>query len=90
MDLEFGVCRRKLLHLEWINKISLYSTGNYIQSPGINHNGKEYFKKNVYMYQVGQKVCLGFYTSYGKTQIGQPNIKLSHFSVQQRLAQHCK
>ena len=42
------------------------------------------------MYQVGQKVCLGFYTSYGKTQIGQPNIKLSHFSVQQRLAQHCK
>ena len=53
--------------LEWINKILLYSTGNYIQSPGINHNGKEYFKKNVYMYQVGQKVCLGFYiTSNGK------------------------
>ena len=32
-----------LLHLERINnKILLYSTGNYIQSPGINHNGKEY------------------------------------------------
>ena len=40
---EFGVGRCKLLHLEWINnKVLLYSTGNYIQSPGINHNGKEY------------------------------------------------
>ena len=40
---EFGVSRCKLLHLEWINnKVLLYSTGNYIQSPGINHNGKEY------------------------------------------------
>ena len=26
----------------------LYSTGNYIQYPGINFNGKEY-KKNVYI-----------------------------------------
>ena len=26
-----------------------YSTGNYIQYPVINHNGKEYLKKNVYM-----------------------------------------
>ena len=67
MDWELEVGRRKLLHLEWINKILLYSTGIYIQSPGINHNGKEYLKKNVCMYQVGQKVCLGFYIiSYGK------------------------
>ena len=50
MDWEFGVTRCKLLHLEWIdNKVLMYSTGNYIQSPGINHNGKEYKKKNVYM-----------------------------------------
>ena len=42
MDSESGVSRCKLLHLEWINnKVLLYSTGNYIQSPGINHNGKE-------------------------------------------------
>ena len=41
MDWEFGVGRCKLLHLEWINnKVLLYSTGNYIQCPGINHNGK--------------------------------------------------
>ena len=42
MNWEFEVGRYKLLHLEWINKVLLYSTGSYIQSPGINHNGKEY------------------------------------------------
>ena len=52
MDWEIGVSRCKFrnlyskLHLEWINKKALlYSTGNYIQSPGINHNGKEYKKR---------------------------------------------
>ena len=39
MDGEFGVSRCKLLHLEWIsNEFLLYSTGNYIQSLGIEHN----------------------------------------------------
>ena len=48
MDWEFGVSRCKLLHLEWINtKVLLDSTGNSIQYPVINHNGKEY--KNVYI-----------------------------------------
>ena len=38
MDGEFGVARCKLLHLEWIsNEVLLYSTGNYIQSLGIEH-----------------------------------------------------
>ena len=46
MDWEFGVSRCKLLHLEWIdNKVLMYSTGNYIQSPGISHNGKEYTER---------------------------------------------
>ena len=46
MDWDFGVGRCKLLYLEWINnKVLLYSTGNYIQSPGINRNGKENLKK---------------------------------------------
>jgi len=40
MDWEFGVSRCKLLQLERINKILLYSTGKYIQSHGINHDGK--------------------------------------------------
>ena len=44
MDWEFGISRCKLVYIGWINnKVLLYSTGNYIQSPGINHNGKEYF-----------------------------------------------
>ena len=42
MDWEFGVSRCKLLYTEWINnKVLLYSTGNYIQYPVINHNRKE-------------------------------------------------
>ena len=35
---EFGVSRCKPLHLAWINKVQLYSTGNYIQYPVINHD----------------------------------------------------
>ena len=51
MDWEFGISRCKLLYIEWINnKVLLYSTGNYIQYPVINHNGKEYEKECIYMY----------------------------------------
>ena len=51
MDWEFGVSRCKLLYREWINhKVLLYTTGNYIQYPVINHNGKEYKKECTYMY----------------------------------------
>ena len=31
------------------NKVLLYSTGNYIQYPVIDHNGKEY-EKRMYVY----------------------------------------
>ena len=45
MDWEFGISRCKLLYIEWINNnFLLYSTGNCIQYPIINHNGKEYEK----------------------------------------------
>jgi len=40
---EWGVWggRGKLLHLEWMsNEMVLYSTGNYIQSIGIEQDGK--------------------------------------------------
>ena len=47
---EFGVSRDKLLYVGWIdNKFLLYSTGNYVQYPVTNHNGKEY-EKNTYSY----------------------------------------
>ena len=40
-----GVSRCKLLYTGWINnKVLLYSSGNYIQYPVIDYNGKEYEK----------------------------------------------
>ena len=43
--------RCKLLSIEWINnKVLLHSTRNYIQYPVINHNGKEYEKECVCVY----------------------------------------
>ena len=39
MDWEFGVSKCKLLRLECVSRdVLLYSTGNYIQSPGIDHD----------------------------------------------------
>ena len=44
-DQEF-VVRCKLEYITWINKkVLLYSTGNDIQYPVRNHNGKEYDKE---------------------------------------------
>ena len=51
MDQEFGVGRYKFLHLECIsNEVLLYSKGNSIQFLGIESDGREHDKKNVYMY----------------------------------------
>ena len=48
MDGEFEVGRCKLLHLEWItNEVLQYSTGNYIQFLRMEHDGRQYEKKNV-------------------------------------------
>jgi len=51
VNCELGISK-PLQHKECIkkNKILLYSTGNYIQHPVMNHNGKEYEKECVYMY----------------------------------------
>ena len=46
MDWEFEVSKCKLPRLEWISsEVLLCSPGNYIQSLGIDHDGREY--KNV-------------------------------------------
>ena len=51
MDWELGIGRCKLLHIEWMdNKVLLCSTGSCIQYPMINHNGKEYINKRMYIY----------------------------------------
>ena len=42
MEWEVGVSRCKLLYTEWMNKVLLYSTENYIQYPMVDHNEKEY------------------------------------------------
>ena len=48
MDWEFGFNRCKLLNIGWIHKVLLYSTGNYIQYPVINHKEKgKNMKRNV-------------------------------------------
>ena len=50
MEWQIGISRCKLLYTECRNdRVLLYSTGDYIQHPLINHNGKEYLKK-VYIY----------------------------------------
>ena len=42
MDWEFGISRCELVYTERINtNILLYGTGDYIQYPVRNHNGKE-------------------------------------------------
>ena len=41
IDEKFGANRYKLLHLKWTsNEVLLNSTGNYIQSLGIEHDGR--------------------------------------------------
>ena len=54
LDWEFGISRCKLLYTGWIkNKVPLFSTGNYIQYPVINHNAEEYERKiNIYVNRV--------------------------------------
>ena len=48
LDWEFGISRCKLLYIGCLNnKVLLYSTGNYIQYPGINCNRKEYEKEYI-------------------------------------------
>ena len=50
MESEAAVSRCKLLYMELINsKVLLYSTESYTQYLMINHNGKEYRKKNLYV-----------------------------------------
>ena len=40
---EIGMSRCKLFYTGWMdNELLLYYTGHYIQSAGINYNGKEY------------------------------------------------
>ena len=51
MDWEFEVSRCKLLYQGRINnEVLLYSSEKYTQYPMVNHNGKEYEKERIYLY----------------------------------------
>ena len=52
----------------WLSSIPIlvYSTGNSIQSPGINHNGEEYKKKNCVCVCAHVCVCLGHFAAQQK------------------------
>jgi len=51
MDWEFWIKQCKLSYTEWINnKVLLYSMGNYIQYPMINHSEKELEKEYIHRY----------------------------------------
>lgn len=54
---EFGVSRFKLLLSECRDKVLLCITRNSIPSPGINHDRKEYLKKNVCMFKTESLCC---------------------------------
>ena len=45
-------------YTEWINKVLLYSPGNYIQYSVINHHGKEYEKECIYMHNFELLCCM--------------------------------
>ena len=56
---ESGVSRCKLLYIGWINnRVLLYSTGNSIEYPKINHNGKEYEKECIDIYITESLCCI--------------------------------
>ena len=56
MGRDFGISRIKLLCLEWISNEVLL-TGNPVQSPGIDHDGRYYENKNVYICMTGLLCC---------------------------------
>lgn len=44
-----GAGRCKLLYVEWMNEVLLYSTLNYVQYPTRNHSVKDYKSVNAYL-----------------------------------------
>ena len=58
-DWEFWIGRCKYLHLEGISiEVLLYSTRHYVQSLGLEHDGKEHPKRYICMTGSHQKLKL--------------------------------
>ena len=81
MEREFGISRCKLVYREWINnKVLLYSTGNYIQYPGINQNRKTILISIEKLQEPLPNICLNSYVSMGslahKSGLDRPKLTL--------------
>ena len=64
----------KLLYIRWINnQVLLYNTGNHIQCPVINHNGKECEKEYIYVCVCVRERERDIYIHYAEHQ------KLTHY-----------
>ena len=88
MEREVGVSRCKLLYLGWINsKVLLHSTGNYIQYPMINRNGKEYLKY-VYIYITESLCCTAVINTTFKSTILPKKKKVKHASIYSPMGLH--
>lgn len=57
------ISRCERVHTEWISKVLPHSTGNYIQDPVTNHNGKEYEKYITESFHCGTAVLSVNYTT---------------------------
>ncbi len=58
MDGEFGAGRCQRLHFEWVShEVLLCSTGSYIQSLGLDKDGRSYERKNVHTCTTGTVCC---------------------------------
>ena len=84
-ECECGISRGKLLYTGWKNnKVLLHSTGNYIQYPVINHNGKEY-KERMYRDFPGSPVVKTLPSNEGSLgSIPRRGVKIPHASQQKR------
>ena len=101
MDWEFGISRCKLVYIRWINnKVLLYCTGNYIQYPVRNHNGKElsctgnYIKYRVINHNGKDLSCIcNLYHSSRQRQILNPpseaRNRIHNLMVLSRIRFHC-
>ena len=98
MGVFFGNKKKKKKKKSLIsNVVLLYSIGNYIQSLVMEHNGRYYKKKNIYIYVC---VCVYMYKNVYILICIMCNIcigmsiyiylKLGHFVIQQKLTEYCK
>ena len=52
---KFGISRCKPVYR--MNKVLLYSMGNYVQYSVISHNGKGYEKESIYIIYITESLC---------------------------------